>query len=69
MFNAPRLNNRLITAIFTLSVFSLTAQGKITLSGELKQGGLVIGKTSAKNGFFCEAKKFRNDQITLKTCF
>jgi len=41
--------NLLVSAALTISVFSLSAQSKINLSGELKQGGLVIGKTAAAN--------------------
>ena len=49
MFNISLINNTLITATLTLSALSLSVHAKIDLSGELKQGGLVVGKTSADN--------------------
>lgn len=47
MFKLKKLYALLIVGLSTLPVIS--AQAEIKLSGEIKQGGLVIGKTDANN--------------------
>lgn len=47
VFKLKKLYALLIVGLSTLPI--LSAQAKIQLSGEIKQGGLVIGKTDASN--------------------
>ena len=47
VFKMKKLYNLLIVSLSTLSIAS--AHAEIQLSGEIKQGGLVIGKTKAHN--------------------
>lgn len=47
VFKLKKLSTLLIVSLSTLSVFN--AQAEIKLSGEIKQGGLIIGKTDQNN--------------------
>ena len=47
VFKLKKLSTLLIVSLSTLSAFN--AQAEIKLSGEIKQGGLIIGKTDQNN--------------------
>jgi len=49
MFKLTDFTLKKVCLTLTLSTLALTAQAEIQLSGEIKQGGLIIGKTQPKS--------------------